>query len=382
MGSLLVTNDFPPKLGGIQSYLFELWSRLPPDRVGVFTTARRGAEAWDAEQPFPIVRAKQRMLLPTPSLRRRVASLARDWGAELVMLDPALPVGALGPRLGIPYVVIVHGAEVTVYARIPGAGAAMRRVLRRAEGIVAAGTYPAREAIRAARTPLDGLVIPPGVDTHRFRPLSPTERRAAREHHGLDPDRPLVLGVSRLVPRKGFDVLIDAVAGLPSDVQLAVAGDGRDRGRLEARARRRGVDGRTRFLGRVADHDLPALYGCADVFAMLCRDRWGGLEQEGFGIVFLEAASCGVASVAGRSGGTHEAVLADETGYVVDPRSVAEVRDRLARLVDDDELRRTMGDAARARAEREFDSDDLGRRLAPLACGDLDVLGQLPSFDG
>lgn len=377
MRSLLVTNDFPPKVGGIQSYLWELWRRLPADEVGVFTTAWEGAQEWDAVQPFPVVRAREKLLLPTASLRRRAREQAAVWGVEVVFLDPAVPVGAIGPRLGRPFVVIVHGAEVTVYRHVPGAGAVMRRVLRRAEGIVAAGTYPAAEAVRAAGRPLAGLVIPPGVDTDRFRPLDPAEKAAVRERHGLDPGRPLVLGVSRLVPRKGFDVLIDAVAGLPADVQLAVAGGGRDRARLEARAQRRGVAARTRFLGRVADEELPGLYGCADVFSMLCRDRWGGLEREGFGIVFLEAAACRVPSVAGRSGGSHEAVVDGETGHVVEPRDVAAVRDRLAELLGDDGRRRAMGEAARRRAEAEFDSDRLAARLAPLACGDLGVLRPL-----
>src|SRR5207244_7571412 len=149
------------------------------------------------------------------------------------------------------------------------------------------------------------------------------------------------LGVSRLVPRKGFDVVIDAVAGLPG-VQLAIAGAGRDRRRLERRAA-----GRVRFLGRVADADLPALYACADVFAMCCRDRWFGLEAEGFGIVFLEAAACAVPAVAGRSGGAHEAVVAGETGYVVEPRDVRAVRSALGALCEDPPPRAGMGRDAR-----------------------------------
>lgn len=374
MRSLLVTNDFPPKVGGIQSYLWELWRRLPPEEVGVFTTPWTGAEQWDAEQPFPIVRTRGRMLLPTPSLRRRVRTQASRWGVDLVFLDPAVPAGAIGPRLGLPYVVIVHGAEVTAYSRIPGTGAAIRRVLRRAEGVVAAGTYPAREAIRAARRPLRGLVIPPGVDTGRFHPLDSDERVATRLRHGLDADMPLVLGVSRLVPRKGFDVLIDAVAGLDDGVQLAIAGGGRDLDRLRERAQRRGIAARTRFLGRVSDDELPAVYGCADAFSMPCRDRWGGVEQEGFGIVFLEAAACAVPSVAGRSGGSQEAVLDGGTGFVVDPRDTGAVRERLAELLGDDARRCAMGEAARRRAEEEFDSGRLAQRLRPLAGGDLGVL--------
>jgi phosphatidylinositol alpha-1,6-mannosyltransferase len=204
--------------------------------------------------------------------------------------------------------------------------------------------------------------------------VSDADRRAIRTTFGLDPDRPLVLGVSRLVPRKGFDVLVDAVAGLP-DVQLAIAGAGRDRGRLERRTQHRGIADRVRFLGRVPDDDsFPQLYACADVFAMPCRDRWRGLEAEGFGIVFLEAAAAGVPAVAGRSGGSHEAVVDGETGFVVDGRAI-DVRAALGALLADDDLRRRMGAAARARAVMEFSYETLAARLAPVVAGDFAGLG-------
>jgi phosphatidylinositol alpha-1,6-mannosyltransferase len=173
------------------------------------------------------------------------------------------------------------------------------------------------------------------------------------------------------VPRKGFDVVIDAMATL-SGVQFAIAGAGRDRKRLERRA-----GGNVRFLGRVSDADLPALYACADIFAMCCRDRWGGLEAEGFGIVFLEAAACGVPAVAGLSGGSHEAVADGETGFVVNPRDVGEVRTAITRLVEDDALRERMGAAARRRAVDEFAYDRLATLLEPVARGELSAVGVL-----
>jgi len=372
---LLVTNDFPPKIGGIQSYLYELWRRLPVDDATVFTTPYDGAAAWDAQLPFRVVRARERVLLPTRSLATRIDELAREVGASVILLDPWLPLGQLGHRLtAAPYVVVVHGAEVTVPGRLPGSRQLGARVLRGAAGVVAAGRYPAREAERAAGGALRGVIVPPGVDVDRFRPLAAAERRSVREAFGLDPDRPLVLGVSRLVPRKGFDVLIDAVAGLP-DVQLAIAGAGRDRARLERRARERDIEDRVSFLGRVPDDDsFPQLYASADVFAMPCRERWGGLEAEGFGIVFLEAAAAGVPVVAGRSGGSHEAVADGETGFVVEGRAL-DVRGALAALFADDGLRARMGAAARARAVMECSYDALAARLAPVVAGDLAGLG-------
>jgi phosphatidylinositol alpha-1,6-mannosyltransferase len=374
---LLVTNDFPPKIGGIQSYLYELWRRLPVADATVFTTRHDGDTVWDAQQAFRVVRARERQFFPTRSLATRIDALAREIDASVILLDPWLPLGQLGPRLtAAPYVVVVHGAEVTVPGRLPGSRRLGGRVLRGAAGVVAAGHYPAREAEHVASDGLRGVVVPPGVDVDRFRPLADADRRATRQAFGLDPDRPLVLGVSRLVPRKGFDVLVDAVAGLP-DVQLAIAGAGRDRARLERRAEQRGIALRVRFLGRVPDDDsFPRLYACADVFAMPCRDRWGGLEAEGFGIVFLEAAAAGVPAIAGRSGGSHEAVVDGETGLVVDSRAV-DVRSALAALLADDGLRACMGEAARARAVAEFSYDRLAARLAPVVAGDLTGLGPL-----
>jgi phosphatidylinositol alpha-1,6-mannosyltransferase len=238
-------------------------------------------------------------------------------------------------------------------------------VLRGAAQVIAAGRYPAVEAERAADRALPLTIVPPGVDLERFHPLDDATRRAVRERLQLTVDGPLVVGTSRLVPRKGFDVLIEAAARLVvahPRLQVAIAGAGRDRRRLERLAARRQAP--VRFLGRVPDDVIAGLYGCADVFAMVCRSRWGGLEQEGFGIVFLEAAACGVPQVAGHSGGAEDAVVDGETGLVVTrPTQPAEVAHALARLLDDPDLRTTLGDAARRRVEAEFSYDSLARRL-------------------
>ena len=378
MTSLLVTNDFPPTVGGIQSYLYELWRRLPPEETHVLTTPYAGAADWDAAQRFSIERVRQRVLLPSPRLARRVDAMAREREADLIFVDPVLPLGLVGRRLrAAQHVLIAHGAEINVPGRLPGSRTLARRVLRAASGLVAAGEYPARVAARVAGAALPTLVVPPGVDPDRFRPLSPEDRGATRRRFGLAADRPLVLGLSRLVPRKGFDVLIDAVAGLDPVVQLAVGGAGRDAHRLASRAAERGITDRCTFLGRVPEADLADLYGCADVFAMLCRERWGGLEAEGYGIVFVEAAACGVPSIAGRSGGSHEAVVDGETGFVVDPHDAGGVRAALDRLLGDDALRERLGAAARKRAVEELAYDRQVERLLPVTRGDLGVLSPL-----
>jgi phosphatidylinositol alpha-1,6-mannosyltransferase len=365
MPHVFVTNDFPPKIGGIQSMLWELWRRLDPESFVVLTTPHQGAAEWDAEQPFRVVRTRDPVLFPVPWLRQRIRSLAAEVGADRVVLDPALPLGLLGPRLGLPYAVVLHGAEITVPGRLPASRQLLAHVLRAADLSISAGGYPLSEGERAAGRSLPGVLVPPGVDTDRFVPLDAAGRAALRKRLDLPVDGRLVVSVSRLVPRKGMDVLIRAAALLaPSrpDLCVAIAGGGRDHARLERLVRTTGAP--VRLLGRVDHEDLPGLYAAGDAFAMLCRNRWAGLEQEGFGIVFLEAAAAGVAQVAGDSGGAAEAVVDGETGFVVgDPSDPAAVADRLAQLLDDPDLRTRMGAAARERAVAGFSYDVLAARL-------------------
>ena len=365
MKHLLVTNDFPPKIGGIQSLLWEWWRRLPPESFAVLTSPYHGSAAFDAEQPFHIERTREPVLLPHPWMVSHINEMADRVGAELIVLDPAVPLGLVGPSLRLPYDVVLHGAEVTVPGRLPGMKQSLAYVLRGARHIVAAGNYPAREAQRAAGRSLPITVVPPGVDTDRFRPLSHEERAAARARFGLPVDAELIVSISRLVPRKGFDTAIRAAALLSEsrpELVLAISGGGRD----EQRLRKLADDLRApvRFLGRVDNADLPLLYGCADLYTMLCRNRWAGLEQEGFGIVFLEAAACAVAQVAGDSGGAEDAVVDGVTGLMVrhadDPREAAAA---FGRLLDDDELRQGMARAGRDRAVAEFSYDGLAKRL-------------------
>ncbi|MFT3854916.1 MAG: glycosyltransferase family 4 protein [Ilumatobacteraceae bacterium] len=373
MKHLLVTNDFPPKIGGIQSLLWEWWRRLPPDSFAVLTSPYAGADEFDRAQPFQIERTREPVLLPHPWMTMRIREMATRVGADLIVLDPAFPLGIVGPYLQMPYDVVLHGAEVTVPGRLPVSRPVLGNVLRNARHIVAGGGYPAAEAEHAAGRALPVTVVPPGVDVDRFVPLDDAARRDARARFGLPVDGELIVAISRLVPRKGFDTAIRAVARLRRsrpDLVLAISGGGRDERRLRRLAAE--LDAPVRFLGRVSNEDLPLLYGCGDVYAMLCRNRWGGLEQEGFGIVFLEAAACGVPQVAGASGGAAEAVADGETGIVVrrpdDPREVAAA---FARLLDDPAAARQMGIAARERAVAEFSYDVLAERLGR-------ALGALP----
>lgn len=376
MRHILLTNDFPPKVGGIQSYLWELWRRLPPGSATVVTRAfgsggpGGASHAFDqaaASSGLEVIRLPARMLLPTARLSDRIVSLAAERGAGLVVIDPVLPLGLIGASLGLPYALVAHGAEAAIPARLQPARSVLRRVLEGAALVVSSGEYVAGELARAggAGEAKRAVSVPPGVDSARFRPATPAERAQERRSLGIPATTPVVLSVSRLVPRKGMDVLISAAAQLRDDhrdLLLVIAGTGRDRRRLERLAASEQAP--VRFLGEVAEASLPALYASADVFAMLCRDRWFGLEQEGFGIVFLEAASSGLPAVAGSSGGSAEAVADGISGHVVRrPRDASAVAGHLRRLIDDPSLRARMGEAGRQRAIASYSYDVLSGRL-------------------
>lgn len=371
MKHLLVTNDFPPKVGGIQNYLWELWRRLPEDTAFVYTTPHDDSVAFDAAQPFPIERSQEPVLLPYPWLNKRIRRLAAETGSEIVVFDPAVPVGMAGPTLGLPYAVMLHGAEVTIPGRLPVLSAVLRRTLVSASLVIANSEYPLAEAERCAGRKLPSLVLPPGVDSERFHPANDETKRLVRERYGLSANDLLLASVSRLVPRKGMETLIRATvranqklssAGLDTRLSTVIGGTGRQQetlGRLVAE-----LNAPVFLAGRLADEEVTDLYGSADMMAMLCNERWFGLEQEGFGIVFLEAAAAGVPQVAGRSGGSHEAVADGETGIVVnDSTDINEASDALVALAVDPELRVRMGIAGRKRAVETFDYDSMALRL-------------------
>ncbi len=373
---LLVTNDYPPKIGGIQSYLWELWRRLPTNEVAVLTTAYEGAAEFDAEQDHHIERTKGKAMLPTPGLVRRINQMVEDHDAEIVLLDPVLLVGILGPRLNRPYGLILHGAEVAIPGRLPVSKSILSTILRGASISIAAGSYPLQEAERAAGRSLRSVIVPPGVDADRFGLLTGEERSRARANFGVDDDEFVIATVNRLVPRKGIPTVVQAASLVHqrrSDVnlKLLVGGVGRQKRDLERLIAKTGSP--TSLLGMISDADVANLYGCADLMVMMCNERWLGLEQEGFGIAFLEAAASGIPQVAGRSGGSHEAVADGSTGLIVDDsRDIQAVAAAIESLFDDKEKREYLGRQARIRATEIFDYDQLAKELQ-TALEDLEL---------
>jgi phosphatidylinositol alpha-1,6-mannosyltransferase len=373
-----VTNDFPPRPGGIQAFLHNMALRLDPERLVVYASTwkrgREGAEAtaaFDAEQPFVIVRDRTTMLLPTPAVSRRAAGLLREHGCTSVWFGAAAPLGLLAPALrragAQRLVATTHGHEAG-WAQLPAARQLLRRVGESTDTITYLGEYT-RSRIAAALSPEAAgrmVRLPPGVDEKTFHPGSGGD--AVRARLGLT-DRPVVVCVSRLVPRKGQDTLIRAMprilAGEPEAV-LLIVGDGPYEKELRGLAHETGVADSVRFTGAVPWSELPAHYGAGDVFAMPCRTRRGGLDVEGLGIVYLEASATGLPVVAGDSGGAPDAVLDGETGWVVRGGSAEDTADRIVALLGDAELRRRMGERGREWVEEKWRWDLLAESLRQL----------------
>lgn len=363
--TLFVTNDFPPRVGGIQRTLHALARQLPSDKVAVLAPAWEGSESFDAAEPYEIRRCRT-FLWPGSRTARLVREAQEGFRAEVVLFGAAAPLAAVGPgiaRRGTPYLVAAHGFDYWL-ALVPGAHATLRYATSRASRVpVMCSAFVARVVRTAVPDPVPVSVMYPGADTEEFHPGLPTQETRAR--HGLT-DRPLIVCVSRLVARKGQDTLIRALPEIRRrvpDAALLVVGSGPYRTALE-RLAEEGPPGSVTFSGQVSEHDLPGYYAAGDVFAMPCRSRLGGLEVEGWGNVFIEAAACGRPVVVGDSGGARESVVDGETGILVDGRRIGEVADAVSALLLDPALAQRMGKAGRERVERSFTWPRAARELA------------------
>lgn len=345
MRVLLITNDFPPRPGGIQQYLSNLVKHssacfrvLAPDHPGAPAEPR-------------VVRSGWKFMWPTSRVREWIAGQIEEFEPDVLLFGAPHPLAQLGPRLSrtfeLPYVVMAHGAEVTLPGAVPGLRHLLGRTFRRAALVLTVSRYTARrvERMGAART----TVLGAGVDLDTFRPEAPTPGR----------DRPVIGCISRLVPRKGHLRVLAAAerlsaAGTP--VSVLLAGQGRLEGRIRNRSARAAVP--VEVVTDAAWDELPDLYRSCDVFVMPARSRWLGLEVEGLGIVYLEASATGIPVVAGTSGGAPETVVPGVTGYVAS--TTGQIVEAVGLAL---EQRLEMGPAARARAEQHFSWETVAGRL-------------------
>jgi len=372
--TLIVTNDFPPRTGGIESFVMAMASRLPGDVV-VHTARQRGDREHDRDLPFEVVRDRSALMVPTRGIARRSAMLARSRDCDRVWFGAAAPLGLMAPQLrraGVERTVATtHGHEIW-WSSVPGARRALRAIGERNDVLTYLGEYCrsriARPLSPAAR---DRMVqLTPGVDDTVFRPGCGGDE--VRRRYRLS-DRPVVVCVSRMVARKGQDVLVEALPVIQRSVPgaaLLLVGDGPHRAAVEKLVARHGLERDVVVAGRVPWRETPAYFDAGDVFAMPTRTRLFGLEPEALGICYLEAAATGLPVVAGSSGGAPDALLDGENGYVVDGRDVAQVAARCSELLSDRDLAARFGARGREWVASRWRWDDLALRLHRILAGE------------
>jgi phosphatidyl-myo-inositol dimannoside synthase len=376
---LLVTNDFPPRRGGIQSYLGEFVGRLVQagsHELTVYAPQWKGAAAFDDSARtagYRVVRHPGTLMLPGPAVDARMRRLIAEHDIDTVWFGAAAPLALLAQRARLAgarrVLASTHGHEVG-WSMLPVARSVLRRIGDGTDVVTFVSRYT-RSRFASAFGPEASLeYLPPGVDTDRFRP-DPAGRAELRDRYRLG-GRPTVVCVSRLVPRKGQDVLIKALPSIrrrADGAALVIVGGGPYLKSLRTLAQDCGVADHVTFTGGVPDDELPAHHALADLFAMPCRTRGGGMDVEGLGIVFLEASATGVPVIAGESGGAPEAVQHNKTGLVVDGRSVDKVADAVTELLTDRDRAAAMGAAGRQWVTSQWRWDTLAARLADLLRG-------------
>ena len=337
MRLLLITNDYPPKPGGIQMYLQNFVDAFPGD-VLVYGPSDDRAEP----REHNVVRGDRDYMIPSRRLVDDILEAARPFGPEAILFGAPHPLSQMGPALreglDVPVGVLSHGAEVTLPGAFPGTRQLLGRTLRSADVRFAVSRFTARRVEAISGRP--ATFVGAGVEVDTF---TPSGRRMRN-------DPPVVGCVSRFVPRKGQHRLLEAIARLGRPVEVLLVGKGRTEPQLRRRAASMNVD--VRFAVDVPWADLPGLYQSMDIFCMPTSSRWGGLEVEGLGLVYLEASATGLPVLAGDSGGSPETVVPGETGYVVS--SVDDIVDGLDLLLDDPAKASDMGRAGRRFVEREF----------------------------
>lgn len=359
----VVTNDFPPRIGGINYYVDQMMRRFPPGSVTIFSSRFAGWEQFDRDYPHEVIRLETEMMLPSPAVRRRLHDELRARKPDVVAFGATWPLGHMGPairrKLDIPYVGFTHGLELTG-TLVPGL---LRHIGRDAALLTAVSVWAQKALERSFGWQGRMELLPSGIDTDDFRP--DVSDAAVRQRHALG-SAPVVCCVSRLVARKGQDMLIralPAVARAIPDVRLLIVGSGPYEATLRKLATETGVAARVVFAGAAPYAELPAYFRAGDVFAMPCRLRWFGFDVEALGAVFLQAAAVGRPVIAGDSGGAPEAVKPGETGLVVDPTRHEPLAEAITSLLQDRARAEAMGRAGAAWVHSEWTWERMASRL-------------------
>ncbi|MGA1329549.1 MAG: glycosyltransferase family 4 protein [Candidatus Nanopelagicales bacterium] len=354
--TLVITNDFPPRKGGIQTFIEQLLSQQYPRSLVVFTSNWTGAAEYDATLPYDVIRIRGKLLLPTPKRIREAKKLAKRYDCDQVLFGALAPLGLMSgslKRFGIKNIVaITHGHEAG-WAKIPLLRTLLKLSAAKVDVVTYLTQYTKEMILPLLKSETKTIQLTPAVDVTRYQPANPTLKMELKKKYHLE-NNLVLLGLSRLMPRKGFDSIIKLMPKLITEfpeLKFVVAGGGPDKDRLIKLAKKFNVSDRVLFLGSIPYDELPQVYQMADVFAMPCRTRFFGLDVEGFGIVYLEAAATGLPVIAGNSGGAVEAVLPGITGELAERNNLEK---KLRQLLQDEQLRERYGQQGRRWVETEF----------------------------
>ena len=374
--TLVITNDFPPRPGGIQTFGYEIVRRFDPESVTVLTSNWEGAAEFDAAQDFKIVRANTQTLVPSKSTLSMAREIVVAENITRVLFGAAAPLGLLAAplrKLGVTNIVGMTQGHETGWAMTPGTRQALRKIGNDTDYLTYISEYTHKKIAKALSPDAAARMrrIVPGVDSTEFSPDNLSSGIQLRTELGWI-DRPVIVCVSRLMARKGQDELIRALPIIQQtapNASLIIVGDGPYRKDLERLVKKLGLENFVHLTGKVSQTELSKWYAAGDIFAMPCRTRMGGWDVEGLGIVFLEGSATGLPVIVGDSGGAVDAVIDGETGYLVDGTNTAEIADRIAYLFANPDVAKKMGNAGRNWVTQEWTWDQNFKKLDGLLSG-------------
>ena len=374
--TLVITNDFPPRPGGIQTFGYEIVRRFDPESVTVLTSNWEGAAEFDAAQDFKIVRANTQTLVPSKSTLSMAREIVVAENITRVLFGAAAPLGLLAAplrKLGVTNIVGMTQGHETGWAMTPGTRQALRKIGNDTDYLTYISEYTHKKIAKALSPDAAARMrrIVPGVDSTEFSPDNLSSGNQLRTELGWT-DRPVIVCVSRLMARKGQDELIRALPKIHQtapNASLIIVGDGPYRKDLERLVKKLGLENFVHLTGKVSQTELSKWYAAGDIFAMPCRTRMGGWDVEGLGIVFLEGSATGLPVIVGDSGGAVDAVIDGETGYLVDGTNTAEIADRIAYLFANPDVAKKMGEAGRNWVTQEWTWDQNFKKLDGLLSG-------------
>ncbi len=353
---LCITNDFGPRAGGIETFVMGLIERAPRGSIIVYTSAQGDTtsydQGWLRDFGVEVIRDSSKILLPSPWVARRVRKVIVRGSIKQVFFGAAAPLGVMARGLRkkgvVNIVALTHGHEVW-WAKLWPFSSAISFIGRNVDHLTYLGDFTKNEISKALSPKAESKLvkIAPGIDTDHFAPV-PNSAHLRRDL-GLA-DKKVIVSVGRLVHRKGQDILIEslpAVLAKHPTAHILMVGEGPYRGVLTKMVDELNLSGAVTFIGRIQYKELPRYICAGDIFVMPSRSRLAGLEVEGLGIVYLEASSCGLPVIAGRSGGAPDAVEEGVTGFSVDGTSALEVSKAIIKLFDDPVKAKEMGQAGR-----------------------------------